>query len=111
MMTNIKVSDSAFKRVQILTAPNKEDAGKKLRISVKSGGCSGFQYKYTFEHNVKDDDLVLTKNGSSIIIDPISKQFLEGSIIDYKETLGFSSFEVINPNAQSKCGCGNSFSI
>jgi len=110
-MTNITVSDNAFKRIKTLTAADKEDAGKKLRVSVNSGGCSGFQYKYSFEHDVKEDDFVLTKDGSSVLIDPISKQFLYDSIIDYKETLGFSSFEISNPNAQSKCGCGNSFSV
>ena len=108
---SITVSDNAFKRIKALTAPKQEDAGKKLRISVNSGGCSGFQYKYTFEHKAKEDDLVFTKNGSSVIIDPISSQFLKGSVIDYKETLGFASFEISNPTAQSKCGCGNSFSV
>jgi iron-sulfur cluster insertion protein len=108
---SITVSDNAFKRVKELTAPHKEDAGKKLRISVNSGGCSGFQYKYTFENNTKDNDIIFTKDGSSIMIDPISSQFLKGSVIDYRETLGFSSFEIVNPNAQSKCGCGNSFSV
>jgi iron-sulfur cluster assembly accessory protein len=110
-MPNIQVSDNAFKRIKILTAPNQEDAGKKLRVSVNSGGCSGFKYKYTFEHDTRNDDLILTKNDSSVLIDPISQQFLDGSVIDYKETLGFASFEITNPNAQSKCGCGNSFSV
>ena len=108
---SITVSDNVFKRIKTLTAAKKEDAGKKLRISVNGGGCSGFQYQYAFENNAKDDDLIFTKNGSSILIDPISSQFLKGSVIDYKETLGFASFEISNPTAQSKCGCGNSFSV
>ena len=110
-MTDITISDRAFKRITELTASGKEDEGKKLRISVNSGGCSGFQYKYSFEHTTKDNDIIFTKHGSSVLIDPISSQFLSGSVIDYKETLGFSSFEISNPNAQSKCGCGNSFAV
>lgn len=107
----IKITDSVFKKIKDITAPDKEDAGKKLRIAVKNGGCSGFLYEYTFEDQERKSDIILTKDRECIIIDPISKQLLEGSVIDYVETLGFSGFEISNPNAKNKCSCGSSFSI
>lgn len=111
MHHSITVTPQAFKRIHALTKDGTEDAGKKLRVSVNSGGCSGFQYDYLFTSQIHEDDIIIEEGSSIVIIDPISLQFLNDSIIDYKETLGFAQFEITNPNAQSKCGCGNSFSI
>ena len=105
---NIEVTSSAIKRVKSLLA-KRGDA--KLRISVESGGCSGMQYKYEFVQEVEEGDQVINKNGVVILIDSISQEFLEGSIVDYVENLGSAYFEIRNPQASAKCGCGNSFAI
>ncbi len=106
--TTITVSDNAASKINELTS--KESLNKKLRISVNAGGCSGFQYQYDFVQNNNSDDLVLEKNGAIILIDSISAEFMKNSTIDYIETLGSAEFLIKNPNATSKCGCGNSFS-
>lgn len=82
----------------------------KLRISVTGGGCSGFQYGFTFEEAANDDDTAMEKNGVTLLIDPMSYQYLVGAEIDYAESLQGSQFVIKNPNAQSTCGCGSSFS-
>lgn len=105
---NIEVTSSAIKRVKSLLA-KRGDA--KLRISVESGGCSGMQYKYEFVQEVEEGDKMINKNGVVILIDPISQEFLEGSIVDYVQNLGSAYFEIRNPQASAKCGCGNSFAI
>lgn len=105
---NIEVTSSAIKRVKSLLA-KRGDA--KLRISVESGGCSGMQYKYEFVQAIEEGDQVINTNGVVILIDPISQEFLEGSIVDYVQNLGSAYFEIRNPQASAKCGCGNSFAI
>ena len=107
--TNIGLSDNAASKINELAS--KEPVNKKLRISVNGGGCSGFQYKYDFVQNANTDDLVLEKNGAMVLIDNLSTTFMKDAIIDYVETLGSAEFVIKNPNASSKCGCGNSFSI
>jgi iron-sulfur cluster insertion protein len=107
---NISISDSAADRIAFLSS-QEEDKGKKLRISVEGGGCSGFQYKYEFVTETQDGDLILTKNNATVIIDDVSAEMIQNSEINYVQTLGFEHFEIKNPNAASKCGCGNSFSI
>ena len=82
----------------------------KLRVFVTGGGCSGFQYGFTFDEVTNDDDTVMEKNGVSLLIDPMSYQYLVGAEIDYSEGLEGSQFVIKNPNAQSTCGCGSSFS-
>ena len=83
----------------------------KLRVFVQGGGCSGFQYGFTFDEITNDDDTVMTKNGVSLLIDAMSYQYLVGAEIDYQEGLEGAQFVIKNPNAQSTCGCGSSFSV
>ena len=82
----------------------------KLRVFVTGGGCSGFQYGFTFDEVQNDDDTVMEKNGVSLLIDPMSYQYLGGAVIDYTDGLEGSQFVIKNPNATSTCGCGSSFS-
>ena len=99
------VTDRAFKKI----ADSCES--KTLRVAVKGGGCSGFQYIFKIVDEVNEDDQVFQKEESRVIIDEISLQFLEGAEIDYNEELIGSSFKINNPNATSSCGCGTSFSF
>ena len=103
------VSSKAAKRVLAIleTEPDKS----LLRVSVLGGGCSGFQYKFDLERTPQDDDVVIEKDGATIIVDPMSLEFLGGAELDYVEDLIGSSFQIQNPNAKSSCGCGTSFSI
>ena len=82
----------------------------KLRVFVTGGGCSGFQYGFTFDEVQNEDDAVMEKNGVKLLIDPMSYQYLVGAEIDYSEGLEGAQFVIKNPNAQSTCGCGSSFS-
>jgi len=82
----------------------------KLRVFVSGGGCSGFQYGFTFEEAANEDDTAMEKNGVTLLIDPMSYQYLVGAEIDYTEGLQGSQFVIKNPNATSTCGCGSSFS-
>ena len=81
-----------------------------LRLAVSGGGCSGFQYGFTFDEEVNEDDTTMEKNGVTLLIDPMSYQYLVGAEIDYSEGLEGSQFVIRNPNATSTCGCGSSFS-
>ncbi len=83
----------------------------KLRVFVTGGGCSGFQYGFTFDEAQADDDTVLEKNGVVLLIDPMSYQYLVGAEIDYTEGLEGAQFVIKNPNASTSCGCGSSFSV
>ena len=83
----------------------------KLRVFVSGGGCSGFQYGFTFDEVANEDDTVLNKNGVQLLIDPMSFQYLTGAEIDYSEGLEGSQFVIKNPNATTTCGCGSSFSV
>ena len=82
----------------------------KLRVFVTGGGCSGFQYGFTFEESINDDDTSMQKNGVTLLIDPMSLQYLTGAEIDYQENAEGAQFVIKNPNATSTCGCGSSFS-
>lgn len=82
----------------------------KLRVYVTGGGCSGFQYGFTFDEAVNEDDTVVAKNGVHLLVDPMSFQYLVGAEIDYKEDLEGAQFIIRNPNAKTTCGCGSSFS-
>ena len=104
---NISLSDKAAARIVKIA----DGVSNKLRISVKGGGCSGFQYQYDFVADSSSEDIILKKNGATILIDPISAEFMKNAEIDYIETLGSAEFVIKNPNSASKCGCGNSFSI
>ncbi|SFN12000.1 iron-sulfur cluster insertion protein [Formivibrio citricus] len=83
----------------------------KLRVFVTGGGCSGFQYGFTFDEVANDDDATVVKNGVTLLVDPMSYQYLVGAEIDYVESLEGSQFTIKNPNAVSTCGCGSSFSV
>ena len=98
------VTDRAFEKI------SSSCESKTLRVAVKGGGCSGFQYVFKIVEKVNEDDQVFEKDDCRVIIDKKSLQFLEGAEIDYNEELIGSSFKIINPNASSSCGCGTSFS-
>ncbi|AOI56624.1 iron-sulfur cluster insertion protein ErpA [Burkholderia territorii] len=83
----------------------------KLRVFVQGGGCSGFQYGFTFDEEVNEDDTVMNKNGVQLLIDSMSYQYLVGAEIDYKDDLNGAQFVIKNPNATTTCGCGSSFSV
>jgi iron-sulfur cluster insertion protein len=103
-------TDSAANKVRELI----EEEGNpelKLRVFVSGGGCSGFQYGFTFDEEVNEDDTAYVKNGVTLLIDPMSYQYLLGAEIDYSEGLEGSQFVIRNPNATSTCGCGSSFSV
>jgi len=103
-------SDSAATKVKALIE-EEGNAELKLRVFVTGGGCSGLQYGFTFDEAVNDDDTVMEKNGVSLLIDPMSYQYLVGAEIDYSEGLEGAQFVIKNPNASSTCGCGSSFSV
>jgi len=102
-------TDSAANKVKELV-DEEGNPDLKLRVFVQGGGCSGFQYGFTFDEMVNDDDTQMTKNGVTLLIDPMSLQYLMGAEIDYKEDLQGAQFVIKNPNATSTCGCGSSFS-
>jgi iron-sulfur cluster insertion protein len=105
----IHVTETAAEKInELLAEENKVGAG--LRVFVQGGGCSGFQYGFTFDEIANDDDTVMTKNGVSLLIDSMSYQYLVGAEIDYKEDLQGAQFVIKNPNATTTCGCGSSFS-
>ena len=105
----ITVTETAKKQLDeiLMDEPN----GKYVRAFISGGGCSGFQYKYDFVTEENLDDIILRKGGVTVLIDAISAQFMQDAVIDYVETLGSSELLINNPNAASRCGCGNSFSI
>ncbi|NQW34619.1 MAG: iron-sulfur cluster insertion protein ErpA [Methylophilales bacterium] len=109
MPTPINFTDNAVNKVKALI----EEEGTpnlKLRVFVSGGGCSGFQYGFTFEESVNDDDTQVTKDTVTLLIDPMSLQYLTGAEIDYQDNVQGSQFVIQNPQATSTCGCGSSFS-
>lgn len=105
-----KITDRAAGRIKELTSQD-STLGKLFRISVLGGGCSGFQYQYDFANDVSIGDKVFTHNGSEVLIDELSLSLMPNSTLDFVEDLGSSGFEIKNPKATAKCGCGNSFAI
>ncbi|MDR0933487.1 MAG: iron-sulfur cluster insertion protein ErpA [Burkholderiaceae bacterium] len=104
----INFTDSAANKVAELIAEEGNPA-LKLRVFVQGGGCSGFQYGFTFDETINEDDATMVKNGVQLIIDPISYQYLVGAEIDYREDINGSQFVITNPNVTTTCGCGSSF--
>ena len=102
-------TDSAASKVKALI-DEEGNPELKLRVFVQGGGCSGFQYGFTFDEAVNEDDTAMEKNGVTLLIDSMSYQYLVGAEIDYKEDLEGSQFVIKNPNATTTCGCGSSFS-
>ena len=103
------VTERAAKR--ILTILKKEPAGAMLRVAVNGGGCSGFQYAFDIVHERAADDLIVQKDGATVLIDPVSLDFVKGAKIDFVDNLIGQSFQIDNPNATAACGCGTSFSV
>ena len=103
-------TDSAADKVRDLVA-EEGNPELKLRVFVQGGGCSGFQYGFTFDEAVNDDDTQMNKNGVTLLIDAMSLQYLAGAEIDYKEDLQGAQFVIKNPNATTTCGCGSSFTV
>lgn len=104
----LSISESAARRLKKVFGA-KADA--VLRISVKGGGCSGFQYAFDIESGRADDDFVVTRDGASVIVDPVSLEMIKGSELDFVDDLMGQAFKVKNPNAVASCGCGVSFSV
>lgn len=103
-------TDAAANKVNILTK-EESNPNLKLRLSVSGGGCSGFQYDFAFDEEVNDDDTVIEKNGATMLVDLTSMQYLDAAEVNYLEGLEGARFVVTNPNAESTCGCGSSFSV
>ncbi len=103
-------TDNAAKKVRQLIAEEGND-NLKLRVFISGGGCSGFQYGFTFDENTQDGDTIVENAGVSLLIDPMSFQYLIGAEVDYKEDLSGAQFVIRNPNASTTCGCGSSFSV
>ena len=109
MSLNVIVTDRAARRIgEIL---RQEPAGTMLRVSVEGGGCSGFQYKFDTERQRAEDDVVIEQSGATVLIDPVSLNYMAGSEIDFVDDLIGSSFKVNNPKATASCGCGTSFAL
>ena len=106
----LQVSPAAVAKVKSLV----EEEGNpdlKLRVFVTGGGCSGFQYGFAFDDEVAEDDTVVESEGVSVLVDALSIQYVQGSVVDYEEGLQGSKFSISNPNAKTTCGCGASFSV
>jgi iron-sulfur cluster assembly accessory protein len=108
--TSLNLSSAAVGKVRALVEEEGNDE-LKLRVFVTGGGCSGFQYGFTFDELVAEDDTQIEREGVVVLIDPMSFQYLAGSEVDYTEGLEGSRFVVNNPNASATCGCGSSFSV
>ncbi|MDO2947432.1 iron-sulfur cluster insertion protein ErpA [Aeromonas simiae] len=106
----IQMTDAAANKVKALIT-EEENPELKLRVYITGGGCSGFQYGFTFDEKVNEGDTVVEKSGVVMVVDPMSLQYLVGGSVDYTEGLEGSRFTVTNPNATTTCGCGSSFSI
>jgi iron-sulfur cluster insertion protein len=110
LQDRVGVTERAATRLRALLASEGTEAAK-FRVSVSGGGCSGFQYGFSFDEQVNADDKVYADQGVEVVIDEISLDLLKGAVVDWKEDLSGAMFVVINPNAASSCGCGSSFAI
>lgn len=106
----LQFTEAAAKKVKALIV-DEGNAELKLRVYITGGGCSGFQYGFTFDDKVNEGDFTIEKSGVALVVDPMSLQYLVGGSVDYTEGLEGSRFIVNNPNAKTTCGCGSSFSI
>ena len=106
----LDITESATNKVRSLIE-EEENPNLKLRVFVTGGGCSGFQYGFTFDETLNDGDTEIEQDGVSLLVDPMSYQYLAGSQIDYTEGLQGARFVINNPNATTTCGCGSSFSV
>ncbi len=108
--TAIALTDKAAGKIAELLGSQEGSEGQALRVAVRGGGCSGFQYALAFDH-AKDDDHIFEVDGVSVIVDKVSMQFVFGSEVDYVEGLQGAGFQVNNPNVVAACGCGSSFQV
>ncbi len=108
-MPAITLTERAARRINEIMAS--EPAGSMLRISVNGGGCSGFQYGFDVDRARQDDDVVVERDGATVLVDEVSLQYMDGSVIDFVDDLIGQSFKIQNPHATASCGCGTSFSV
>jgi len=108
-MAEITLTPRAARRINEIMAA--EPAGSMLRISVNGGGCSGFQYAFDVETTRQEDDLLVERDGAAVLVDQVSVQYMDGSVIDFVDDLIGQSFKIENPHATASCGCGTSFSL
>lgn len=106
----IHLSERAAEKIRQFCATLPEAKGKHLRVFVEGGGCSGFSYKFKFDEK-SGNDHVVEVGGATCLVDPVSLNFLKGSVVDYAESLSATGFTVTNPNAKGTCGCGSSFNV
>lgn len=106
----IEITDSAKEKIIDLLA-EENNPSLNLRTFVEGGGCSGFQYGFTFDEEINEDDFEIPLENFKVLVDAMSMQYLNGAIIDYKDDLMGASFSIKNPNAETTCGCGSSFSV
>ncbi len=106
----LSVSDAAARKVRELIV-EEGNPNLKLRVYISGGGCSGFQYGFTFDEQQAEDDLAIARDGMTLLVDPLSLQYLMGAEIDYSESLSGAQFVIRNPNAKTTCGCGSSFAV
>ena len=107
----MQLSDGAVQKILSLKSDEANSPQLNLRVYVTGGGCSGFQYGFSFDDVVEEDDTCIEKGGANLVVDSLSLQYLQGSTVDYIEDLTGSKFIISNPNATTTCGCGESFSI
>ncbi len=108
--TPLNFTDAAAAKVRELI-DEEGNPNLALRVYIQGGGCSGFQYGFSFDENRAEDDLALEKSGVTLLVDPLSLQYLAGAEIDYSESLSGAQFVIRNPNAKTTCGCGSSFTV
>ena len=108
-MTGVVLSERAARRIKEIMAG--EPSGSMLRISVNGGGCSGFQYAFEVDRARQEDDILVERDGARVVVDQISLQYMDGSVIDFVDDLIGQSFKIENPHATASCGCGTSFSM
>lgn len=108
-MDGIRLTERAARRIKdIMTT---EPPGSMLRISVNGGGCSGFQYSFEIDRSRQDEDVLIERDGATVLVDPVSLEYMGGSVIDFVDDLIGQSFKIENPHATASCGCGTSFSV
>ena len=107
----LQITDGAVNKILSLADSEDDTNNLNLRVYVTGGGCSGFQYGFSFDKVIDEEDTCITKDGANLVVDSLSLQYLQGSTVDYTEDLMGSKFIIKNPNATTTCGCGESFSI
>ena len=105
----IEITDAVYDKLKALIADEDDSSIVGLRIFVQGGGCSGFQYGFRFADEIEDGDAVFEQDGVKVVVDPMSMMYLDGASIDYVKDITGEQFAIKNPNATTKCGCGNSF--